>query len=230
MCEVGQFPWRLLDGGGEEIDKGDDARILCAGLRKLLLEATSVEALTAIWSQNESTLADLRRTQPDLTNARGTHFAEMLESIWERRRQELRPEDNPSDPPAVGDYVTERISRKRDPRHLQFVATRPCLICGRTPSQAHHLKTAQPRALGRKSGDDWTVPLCALHHRALHHEGNEPRWWAAQGIDPYPEARRLWELTSSAPNPAHSGGEGLPNASAATLLPINLKPQEPSEI
>jgi hypothetical protein len=29
-----------------------------------------------------------------------------------------------------------------------------CMVCGRTPSDAHHLRFAQKRALGRKVSDD----------------------------------------------------------------------------
>src|SRR5262249_39635011 len=39
--------------------------------------------------------------------------------------------------------------RYRNREHLRFVAGQPCLICGRKPSDAHHLRHAQPRALGR---------------------------------------------------------------------------------
>jgi DNA recombination protein Rad52 len=223
------FPWRLFDGAGAELDNGSDARMLCAGLRKLLSEATSVDALTAIWSRNEHAVGELKRHQPDLTNARGTHYAEMLESIYARRQEELTADHRPSNGvPSLANHLAERTTRKRDLRHLQFVATRPCLVCGRTPSQAHHLKTAQPRALGRKSGDEWTVPLCAIHHRALHDDGDETRWWAAQGIDPFPEARRLWETTRTAPS-IQSGGNGALSPTQPTL-PINLGPLETSEL
>jgi hypothetical protein len=82
--------------------------------------------------------------------------------------------------------------RVRDKEHLRYVASQPCIICGRSPGHAHHLRFAQPRALGRKVGDNWTVPLCATHHRALHSVGDEERWWKEKGIDPIVHAIRLW--------------------------------------
>ena len=56
--------------------------------------------------------------------------------------------------------------RRRDKSHLRFVASQPCLVCGRHPSDPHHLRFAQPRALGVKVSDEFTVPLCRGHHRA----------------------------------------------------------------
>jgi DNA recombination protein Rad52 len=82
--------------------------------------------------------------------------------------------------------------RVRDKDHLRHVASQPCIICGRTPSHAHHLQFAQPKAFGRKVSDEWTVPLCATHHRALHRVGDEKQWWAEKGIDPVAHAVRLW--------------------------------------
>jgi hypothetical protein len=83
-------------------------------------------------------------------------------------------------------------SRLRDRYHLRYVASQPCLVCARSPSQAHHLRIAQPRALGRKVSDEFTVPLCALHHYDLHSKGNEAAWWRAQAIEPLAIADRLW--------------------------------------
>jgi hypothetical protein len=74
--------------------------------------------------------------------------------------------------------------RERDRDHLRFVASQPCLVCGRTPSDAHHIKFAEQRAMGRKVSDKFTVPICRLHHRELHRRGNERVWWQKQGIDP----------------------------------------------
>jgi DNA recombination protein Rad52 len=82
--------------------------------------------------------------------------------------------------------------RLRNSAHLAFVASRPCLICGRNRAHAHHLKFAQPTALGRKVSDEFTVPLCAVHHRELHHHGDERVWWAARGIDALSIAEELW--------------------------------------
>jgi hypothetical protein len=85
---------------------------------------------------------------------------------------------------------TER--RLRDKAHLMFVATQPCLVCGRQPSQAHHLTYCQKRGLSLKVSDEFTVPLCAVHHDELHRGGPERAWWQAKGIDPEPIAAELW--------------------------------------
>ena len=66
--------------------------------------------------------------------------------------------------------------RLRDKAHLKFVASQPCLICGRQPSDPHHLRFAQPRAMGLKVSDEFTVPFCRGHHRQLHQAGNEEAW------------------------------------------------------
>jgi hypothetical protein len=85
--------------------------------------------------------------------------------------------------------------RRRNKEHLKFVATQPCLLCGRRPSDAHHLKFAQPTATGRKVSDEFTVPLCRTHHRQLHRSGNELAWWraASSAINPLRAAEQLWQ-------------------------------------
>jgi hypothetical protein len=87
--------------------------------------------------------------------------------------------------------------RLRDRDHLKFVSTQPCLACGRSPSDAHHLKFAQGRALGRKVSDEFSVPLCRAHHRELHQRGDERIWWQRVNLDPLPVAQRLWQHTRS---------------------------------
>ncbi|MFL6796103.1 MAG: ERF family protein [Xanthobacteraceae bacterium] len=82
--------------------------------------------------------------------------------------------------------------RYRDRDHLKFVAKQPCLLCGRKPSDPHHLRHVQPRALGRKSSDEFAVPLCRIHHRLVHRVGNEAAWWKDAGIDPIAVAQGLW--------------------------------------
>jgi ERF superfamily len=91
--------------------------------------------------------------------------------------------------------VISKPVRERDRDHLKFVASQPCLICGRTPSDAHHIKFAEPRAMGRKVSDRFTVPICRLHHRELHRRGNERAWWESQAIDPLMIAATLWGRT-----------------------------------
>jgi hypothetical protein len=85
--------------------------------------------------------------------------------------------------------------RYRDRAHLRLVASQPCLVCGRRPADPHHVRFAQKRALGRKVSDEYAVPLCRSHHRALHRSGNELRWWETAGIDPLKIARKLWKRT-----------------------------------
>ncbi len=82
--------------------------------------------------------------------------------------------------------------RLRDREHLKFVATHPCLICGRRPADAHHLRFAQSRAIGRKVSDEFAVPLCRGHHHEVHRCGDEAVWWNKAGVDPAVSARKFW--------------------------------------
>jgi hypothetical protein len=94
--------------------------------------------------------------------------------------------------------IAARTIRLRDKDHRKFVSTQPCLVCGRSPADAHHLRFAQPRALSRKVSDEFTVPLCRSHHRDLHRHGAELAWWQNVNIYPLPIARRLWQHTRAA--------------------------------
>jgi hypothetical protein len=85
--------------------------------------------------------------------------------------------------------------RIRDKAHCKFVSRQPCLMCGRQPADAHHLRFAQHRALGRKVSDEFVVPLCRGHHREVHRSADEAAWWSKAGIDPLSIALLLWTET-----------------------------------
>jgi hypothetical protein len=106
--------------------------------------------------------------------------------------------------------------RIRDRDHIRYVAGQPCLICGRQPSDAHHLRFAQHPALGRKVSDEFTVPLCRGHHREIHRCGDEAAWWSTVGIEPTAAARVLWLKTH--PLPAMMG------PAAADLIEVRRDP------
>jgi hypothetical protein len=89
--------------------------------------------------------------------------------------------------------------RIRDREHVKSVAKQACLVCGRRPADAHHLRFAQSPAFGRKVSDEFTVPLCRGHHREVHRSGNEAAWWRKAGLDPTVAARALWLETHPLP-------------------------------
>jgi hypothetical protein len=92
----------------------------------------------------------------------------------------------------VESLAIPKLRYLRDKAHLKFVASHPCLICERSPADAHHVRFAQPQALGRKVSDEFTVPLCRAHHRDNHRFGDERAWWSRASIDPIATSRRLW--------------------------------------
>jgi len=98
--------------------------------------------------------------------------------------------------------------RVRDRDHVRYVAKQSCLICGRQPSDAHHLRFAQHAALGRKVSDKFTVPLCRGHHREVHRCGDEASWWRGIRIDPTAAARVLWLATHPLPVPVKRTTKG----------------------
>jgi hypothetical protein len=151
--------------------------------------------------------------------------AQAIEAAFEKRLSEfgnegpaLLPESQktsaPDRPPQQTEHDADAVTviskpvRDRDREHLKFVAAQPCLVCGRTPSDPHHIKFAEQRAMGRKVSDRFTVPICRLHHRELHRRGNERAWWESQGIDPLPVAAKLWAKT-------HAFAAGVANIDGA---------------
>lgn len=102
-------------------------------------------------------------------------------------------------------FLIAHPRRARDKDHLLFVGKQPCLLCGRTPADAHHLRFAQPRAMSKKVSDEFTVPLCRIHHRQLHHAGDEASWWNDMNVDPLPIAQELWQQ-SHGRNEGEGGG------------------------
>jgi hypothetical protein len=112
-----------------------------------------------------------------------------------------------SEPASKEVTVIGKPIRERDRDHLRFVAAQPCVVCGRTPSDPHHIKFAEQRTMGRKVSDRFTVPICRLHHRELHRRGNERTWWQKQAIDPLVVAAGLWAKTHAEINqPANING------------------------
>jgi len=113
-----------------------------------------------------------------------------------------------------GVLVFPEPRRLRDRHHVRHVMKQPCLICGRRPSDPHHLRFAQARALGRKVSDEFTVPVCRTHHREIHRCGGEGSWWQNTGIDPFAAARTLWLETHPLPRSELNAAinEPTPNA------------------
>jgi hypothetical protein len=176
---------------------------------KLLTELGAITSaeLAAAWAR-EALTAKNSLTATD---------AELVEDAFEQKLLELPSSetDDPSDDnssmiPPAGSEETVRAQAKgidksiltlaaprryRNREHLRYVGQQACLICGRTPSDPHHLGFTQPRALGRKVSDEFAVPLCRGHHRAVHRSRDERAWWRQAGIDPIKVARRLWRET-----------------------------------
>jgi len=137
----------------------------------------------------------------------------------EQQRSDDHPTELTSSKHADGvDFL--KVRRSRDKEHLRFIATQSCTVCGRQPCEAHHIRFAQPRALGRKVSDEFTVHLCRVHHRELHRQGDERKWWDKFNVDPMPIALRFWQHTrgidvSSAHNPPQQTIVEGPSATGA---------------
>jgi len=216
-----QMPPRMpRNGHGRGGRKGEIPLTLnpdqSAALReKLLTELGTITSadLAAAWA----------RDALSAKNSLSAADAKLLEDAFERRLSELPSSeaatlsnDDPSVPQIAAPQVIATSDstdagqakgidksiltvaaprRYRNREHLRYVAQQACLVCGRKPSDPHHLGFTQPRALGRKVSDEFAVPLCRGHHRAVHRSRDERAWWRQAGIDPIKVARRLWKET-----------------------------------
>jgi ERF superfamily protein len=162
----------------------------------------------ALWAhrslpeKNKLTTADAQRVE-QVFQAKMTAFDSPAEphssgqteqSSRPLRSEPARPKKRRSQPKGIDKsaVLLAEPRRARDREHVRHVARQPCLICGRSPSDPHHLRFAQSRALGRKVSDEFAVPLCRGHHREVHRFGDEAAWWQKAGLDPTVAARALW--------------------------------------
>jgi len=212
-------PPRPGNGGDRRGRKGDPITLdpeRSAALReKLLMEVGNIASadLASAWAREALTAK----------NSLTTTDAKLVEDAFERRLSELPSSeaatlsnDDASVPQIAAPQVIATTGstdagqakgidksiltvaaprRYRNREHLRYVAQQACLLCGRKPSDPHHLGFTQPRALGRKVSDEFAVPLCRGHHRAVHRSRDERAWWRQAGIHPIKVARRLWKAT-----------------------------------
>lgn len=177
----------------------------------LALYGSGKKTLSKKESAHESAPAnqsyESKRALDDANPTKRPQEAVMSDRVQDSHQLRVQPASEMSIIPASPEPVRMRIDksvltisepkRLRDKGHLQFVAAHPCLVCGRQPSDPHHLRFAQPRALGLKVSDEFTVPLCREHHRQLHHAGNEIAWWHDIDTKPLPIAKSLWVASRS---------------------------------
>ena len=120
----------------------------------------------------------------------------LMSEVPKRRKRRGSASGGPMEEAIDKSVLTPAEPRRyRNKDHLRFVMQQSCLVCGRTPSDPHHLRFMQPRALGRKVSDEFVAPLCRTHHREVHRVGDERAWWKQAGINPIKVARQLWRKT-----------------------------------
>ena len=181
---------RLL-GEVKELGSGDDAAVWAHRcLRdKNLLVAPDVESVEKAFQAKLLTVA---ATSAEESGEHATSGEAGKPLSQERQRPQAPKRRSRSKAIDKSVLALPEPRRVRDRDHVRSVARHPCLVCGRQPSDPHHLRFTQSRALGRKVSDEFTVPLCRGHHREVHRCGDEAAWWRNAGIDPMVAARALW--------------------------------------
>jgi hypothetical protein len=186
-----------------------DPDLFAAALRKTTSEAEDIELLFAIWEGNVETVRALNKYLKQTDASRAGVALSLVQHLkacaialvnvgnGDGASSSAEPNDtNEARRPKIDKSLLtiSEPKRHRSKEHLRFVARQPCLICGRTPSHAHHVRFAQSRGLGLKVSDEFTVPLCAIHHSQNHQTGNEKQWWEDRKLDPLAVAQELWQL------------------------------------
>jgi hypothetical protein len=217
-------PWVLRSATGGEETSFDKPSEFAGALRKVMSEARDIELLFAIWEHNVETVRDLNRSLKQQQLPKSGIAPQLVSHLKHCAIALVKPEnrDIGSD---SRDARSEKVVRPKidksvltfgEPKrirckeHLRFVASQPCLICGRSPSHAHHVRYAQSKGLSLKVSDEFTVPLCAIHHHHIHTTGKEREWWQKRNIDPLIVANRLWR----------EGRERYPAASEGQLTKV----------
>ena len=168
-------------------------------------EAHDIELLYEVWEQNIETLRVLHRStneRPGIVPTMVSHLRACAVDLVKRASNgSAHPFPRGTAAPARRSTRAFSPSASRNGSAAKSIsALSPSSlvsICGRSPSHAHHVRYAQPRGLRLKVSDEFTVPLCAIHHSENHTTGDERRWWQERNLDPLPVAHRLWQNSRS---------------------------------
>jgi Rad52/22 family double-strand break repair protein len=205
-------PWVLRSATGVPGASFETSTGFAEALHKAMSEAQDITLLYAIWEQNVETVRAINRRLKQEASPRADIVPKLLahlkacaielanvgknrvgDDLGARRNGDARRfSQNGRAKIDKSVLAIAEPKRHRSKEHLRFVAQQPCLICGRSPTHAHHVRFAQSRGLGLKVSDEFTVPLCAIHHQQNHATGNERQWWQEHKIDPLAVAERLW--------------------------------------
>ena len=207
-----KLKFELFDISGHKRELASSTEFLQA-IEKTLADLQTLEALYTFWEGNienftvvldqdleqgrsviDAVIAKLKAHARVLGTGPSTTDGQLsnANSVPKRQRSRKVLADNGNRKTGRAPIAKER--RVRDAEHLKFVARHPCLVCGRRPAQAHHVRFAQPSAMAMKVSDEYTVPLCTGHHDSVHRTGDERAWWAARKIDPLAIALQLWSV------------------------------------
>ena len=223
-------PWVLRSETGVERSSFNKPSEFAAGLRAAMSAARDIEILFALWEQNVETVRAINRSL-DQHHLQKSGMAPQLVAHLKQCAVALAKNTNSTQTASnTQQSTTTKIDKSvltigqprriRCKEHLRYVASQPCAVCGRTPSHAHHIRYAQSRGLGLKVSDEFTVALCAIHHRDIHATTKEREWWQERKIDPLIIARALWNESQkhfASTDPAGSG-------EVVTKIEINAKP------
>ena len=223
-------PWRFnfLTGPIQQFEKLDE---FASTLRTALTNAPDIEKLFAIWEVNVETVRLINKTGSKARGALAQALVAHLKSCAialgkptakggspptpDRRHNNTEADHGMLKASPCHTRVDKSVltipeaKRLRCKEHLLYVAAQPCLVCGRSPSHAHHVRFAQSRGIGLKVSDEFTVPLCAIHHSENHSKGDERRWWETCKINPLTVAAELWRTSPGrASAPIHDRDSG----------------------
>jgi Rad52/22 family double-strand break repair protein len=196
-------PWVLRSSTGKPVSSHDTSSGFIDALKRAMSDSQDIELLYDLWEANIETLRLIHRSaneRPGIVPTMVSHLRSCAVDLVKRASNGNAQGADPAVKANGGtrhkiDKSVLTISepkRIRSKDHLRFVASQPCLICGRSPSHAHHVRYAQSRGLSLKVSDEFTVPLCAIHHHQIHTTGKEREWWEERNIDPLTVAMGLW--------------------------------------
>ena len=241
-------PWVLRSETGLERSSFNKPSEFAGALRTAMSGARDIEILFALWEQNVETVRAINRDL-DQQHLQKSGLAPQLVAHLKQCAVALAKKTDPTQANSRGSTsspqhqqsaaakIDKSVLTIGEPRrirckeHLRYVASQPCAICGRTPSHAHHIRYAQSRGLGLKVSDEFTVPLCAIHHHDIHTTTKELEWWQERRIDPLIIARALWrESQNHAASSAYAGNSKPLTPMQTSAVSLETHESEPPKV